>query len=125
MRDRSNGLNGRCGDRSVETSALDSPTDRSVKKPARAPDVAPPPTRLEPHVCRHCFGRLVSRQAGDAREFECTNCGASVVGPSVDALCACGHPAPVGVFSGLLRCAPNPNPTPEFPSLFVAVPAAS
>lgn len=110
-------------------SACYSPTDRSVKKRARAPDAAMPPTRLEPHVCRHCFGRLVSRPLVDEppnlREFECSNCGATVVSSSVEDLCACGHPAPAGVRSGLLRCTKNPNPTPEFPSLFVAVPAAS
>lgn len=112
--------------KSCEASAFHSPSGRPVKKPARAPDAAPPPTRLEPHVCRHCFGRLVSRPASEPlREFECSNCGAAAVGPSSEVLCACGHPAPPGVFSGLLRCAPNPNPTPEFPSLFVAVPAAS
>jgi len=100
------------------------------KKRARAPDADVPAWRLEPHVCRHCFGRLVSAPAaGGGRWFECTNCGTHADGASPAVLCACGlmmkNPTgglPIAVG---LRCQPNPNPTPEFPSLFVASPAAT
>lgn len=100
---------------------------RGLKKPARAPDADA--GRLEPHVCRHCFGRLFSRllAAGqpDVRRWECSNCGAVADGPSSSALCACGVVKQAGPGVKLLQCAPNPNPTADFPSLFVAVPAAT
>ena len=81
---------------------------------------------LEPHVCRHCFGRLASTGAPDgARRYHCTNCGAEAVGTAPDALCSCGlklrnHGPGGGLVDAGLRCQPNPSPSPEFPSLFVA-----
>lgn len=81
---------------------------------------------LEPHVCRHCFGRLASEAlAGTRRRFECTNCGASATGSKSDVLCACGlqlrhHGPNRGTVDAGIRCRANPSPTPEFPSLFVA-----
>lgn len=81
---------------------------------------------LEPHVCRHCFGRLVSAPAlGGGHWFLCTNCGARGDGETAAALCCCGLvlrspvPGAPGTDAGI-RCQPNPDPTPEFPSLFVA-----
>jgi hypothetical protein len=84
---------------------------------------------LEPHVCRHCFGRLASM----AEAVVCTNCGATEVGPGVkvSALCACGVKINrSGLFGSVLvdaglRCQPNPSPTPDFPSVFVAAPGVS
>lgn len=84
---------------------------------------------LEPHVCRYCFGRLASLIGPDGLpSVECTNCGAVIAGP-VSNLCACGvkirRDGPAGprwVDAGL-RCKPNPGPTPEFPSVFVAIAA--
>jgi hypothetical protein len=77
---------------------------------------------LEPHVCRHCFGRLLSSPHGGARRYVCANCGATEVGASADVLCCCGvrlkGRGPVGA---LLTCSPNPNPTAEFPSQIVAI----
>ncbi len=101
---------------------------RSPKKRARAMAEGADATRwsLEPHVCRHCFGRLVSqvRPDGDVR-YHCTNCGAEAVGLEPSVLCACGlalrnHGPAGGVIDANLRCQPNPSPSPEFPSLFVA-----
>lgn len=106
---------------------------RSIANPAakkmrvRAPD-ADAGWLLEPHVCRHCFGRLVSKADGarpGAWRFLCTNCGAEEVGAAPAVLCACGiqlrnhGPGPDLVDAGL-RCQPNPEPSPDFPSLYVA-----
>jgi ribosomal protein L37AE/L43A len=81
---------------------------------------------LEPHVCRHCFGRLVSRAAvRGGRLFACTNCGESALGEAPDVLCSCGvtlrrHGVETTQVPAGLKCRPNPNRTPAFPSLFVA-----
>lgn len=100
-----------------------SPINRNLtpisKKPARAPETQG--WTLEPHVCRHCFGRLVSQGS----RYLCTNCGAEAVGDAPDVLCACGttlrrHGSAAAPMNAGLRCQPNPAPTPEFPSLFVA-----
>ena len=98
-----------------------------AKKRAHAHDAAA--WRLEPHVCRHCFGRLASTGApGGARRYQCTNCGAEAVGLTPDVLCSCGlklrsHGPGGGLVDAGLRCQPNPSPSPEFPSLFVAAEA--
>lgn len=85
---------------------------------------------LEPHVCRGCFSRIVSRPAGYNRVYQCTNCGAEAVGASPDVLCSCGikiRRPTKGAKSGQtlvdagVRCAPNPDPRPGFESLFVAL----
>lgn len=82
--------------------------------------------RLEPHVCRHCFGRLVSEVLPGTRlRYECSNCGAVAMGSKSDVLCACGlqlrHHGPArGTVDAGIRCRANPAPTPDFPSLFVA-----
>jgi hypothetical protein len=80
---------------------------------------------LEPHVCRHCFGRLASRQDGHQTRYQCTNCGADAAGHATDVLCACGlalrnHGPAGGTLDAGLRCQANPAPSPEFPSLYVA-----
>jgi hypothetical protein len=102
---------------------------RDEDRPETAPDAAV--WRLEPHVCRHCFGRLVScATAGfDTRLYQCSNCGQGATGRSPDVLCSCGteirraDPAGAPLLLGL-RCQPNPAPSPDFPSLFVAADAA-
>jgi hypothetical protein len=82
--------------------------------------------RIEPHVCRVCFGRVVSREldeeAGD-RQYVCTNCGLEAKGHRVACLCACGTKVRKGkgafVDAGL-RCHENNAKSPEFPALYVA-----
>ena len=86
--------------------------------------------RLEPHVCRRCFGRIVSRDAGDGlRQYVCSNCGFEGSGPGPECVCSCGirlrkstvaraknaTPQDAGV-----RCMPNPAVSPDFPALYVA-----
>lgn len=85
--------------------------------------------RLDPHVCRSCFSRIVSRPTGDedgTRVYQCTNCGLEAVGRKADVVCSCGtklrkggRAKPVLVDAGI-RCTLNDNPTPEFPSKYVA-----
>lgn len=101
------------------------------QKKSRARQVATPDAArlwmLEPHVCRSCFGRLISApdQASGKTRYLCTNCGAGAVAESADAICACGMqvrgPTGAPVDAGL-RCKPNPDPRPDFPSCFVAAP---
>lgn len=102
-----------------------------AQKSARAPE-PDAPFRLEPHICRGCLSRLVSRAVPGqpGRLYVCTNCGVELVGAAPDAACCCGtkisRPRRDGT-SGYrmvdagIRCRPNPAPTPEFPSLIVAV----
>ena len=84
---------------------------------------------LEDHVCRHCFGRLVSTGLGSGRSlYRCTNCGAEADGHHAEALCVCGlqvrSTAPGGhLVNAGLRCQPNPSPNAEFPSQIVAAEA--
>jgi hypothetical protein len=96
------------------------------KTRARAPAVADAALTLEPHVCRHCFGRLASVPLGaTSRRYTCTNCGASESGTDATVLCACGlsvKRSGATVDAGL-RCQPNPSPSPAFPSLYVAGPS--
>lgn len=86
--------------------------------------------RLEPHICRACHSRLASEPHPDGgRRYVCTNCGLEAVGHAADVLCCCGmkiRRATKGGKSGYalvdagIRCIPNPDPRPEFPSLYVA-----
>jgi hypothetical protein len=98
-----------------------------VFKKMRARDPGPL-FSLEPHVCRHCFGRLLSvdAAAGDgSRRYFCSNCGAASAGAAPDVLCACGIRlklrGPGGGDDAGVRCGPNPSPTPDMPSQIVAI----
>lgn len=78
---------------------------------------------LEPHCCRHCFGRLVSRADGNERVYRCTNCGVERSGLKSAVLCACGatvHRKGGGDVNLGLRCVENKTRTPECPSEIVA-----
>lgn len=85
---------------------------------------------LEPHVCRTCFGRIVNYLGGSGSVYVCTNCGLSAHGDDASCVCACGiklkrqkivdgRPVAAHADAGI-RCHENPNPTPDFPSVFVA-----
>lgn len=92
-----------------------------AKKRARATDE----WRLEPHVCRSCFSRLVSRQSDDdgGRVYQCTSCGLEAEGSRADVLCACGTKLRKGKTAWVdagIRCHQNLARSPEFPALFVA-----
>ena len=90
--------------------------------------------RLEPHICRACFSRLVSQPTQDGRRYQCTNCGQEAHGHDASVLCCCGlkirrathlHKSGQRLVDAGIRCQPNPEPRPEFPSLYVAMESAS
>lgn len=85
--------------------------------------------KLEPHVCRVCFGRLASTDLGEGlRRFECTNCGASAETKCASSLCCCGikirktggRGTTQRMIDAGVRCHANPDPNPQSPSLYVA-----
>ena len=97
-----------------------------LRAPTHAPDAA---WRLEPHVCRVCFGRVASQAAGDARRYQCTNCGIEELGSKASVLCACGlrirrhrvdGRSSDSMADAGIRCHENKRKSPEFPALFVA-----
>jgi hypothetical protein len=110
---------------------------------ARAHEAGPQPGpdawRLEPHVCRSCFSRLVSCStetrvlgappAGSTRLYQCTNCGLEATGAAPEVLCACGMKirkttrggrSSVVLGDAGIRCMANPEIRADFASLFVA-----
>lgn len=81
---------------------------------------------LEPHVCRCCFSRIVSRPADDddhRRVYHCPNCGMEAEGSRASVLCACGMKVRKGKGSFVdagVRCHLNADRSPGFPQLYVA-----
>ena len=77
--------------------------------------------QIEQHVCAICFGRLLSRNSDHegARIYCCPNCGEEREGASVRVLCSCG--IKLRARSAGIRCAVNPNKSPEWPMEIVAV----
>ncbi len=75
------------------------------------------PVELEPHVCRHCMGRIVSR--GDT--FLCSGCGQSCTGRPAG-ICGCGLTINgVRKRTAPYRCGPNPAPGPTSPTAYVVL----
>ena len=74
---------------------------------------------IEPHVCRSCGGRILSREVEDHTEYRCSNCGATATGHKPAVLCCCGLKARGTVDVGV-RCRRNEAPTPEVPAEIVA-----
>ncbi len=103
------------------------PTGRLV---AQKPVTARAGWDLEPHVCKHCFGRIASKAlTGGLIEYQCTNCGVSSKAIEPSMLCACGiklHVAEDGKRVGAatrdagIRCMANPKKSPSFPAEYVA-----
>lgn len=101
------------------------------KDPVPAADQTQDSWRLEPHICRSCFSRLVSQDSGDgSRRWQCTNCGIEALGAGAAVLCCCGltirrptkkHTSGHHLVDAGVRCSVNPNPRPDFPSLYVAL----
>ena len=74
--------------------------------------------QMIPHVCKHCFGRLLKGFTPDGTALtRCADCGAET-NASHQALCACGVDTGVGRVK--LRCVKNPSPSPKAPSEIVA-----
>lgn len=104
----------------------------AAEKRARARDCSKiSGMRLEPHVCRVCFGRIASFPAadGDGRTYQCTNCGLEAQGHKASVVCACGIKLHKRKGDGRsaatlqdagVRCHENRRVSPEFPALYVA-----
>lgn len=96
---------------------------RSVTPPRRTSTTAvgdPNSWAITDHVCRVCFGRVLARETFDHRRiYRCSNCGVEREGKSELAICCCGIKLKTGVDAGI-RCAINPQPTPELPSEVIA-----
>ena len=63
---------------------------------------------LEPHVCRYCYGRILSRPMENKglKEYKCAECGHTEISDKEDIMCMCG----LRVNGKLLtKCAPNPK----------------
>jgi hypothetical protein len=66
---------------------------------------------LEPHVCKECLGRLLSRTDEAGRTItRCADCGAELHGRHEE-LCCCGALPPTSKVK--LRCVRNDHVTPE------------
>lgn len=87
------------------------------------------PWRIEDHICRKCFGRVVSQPDADATLYRCTNCGYEVTGNAVAVICCCGIKYKKGGRRGSksvapvdagIRCIRNPSPSSEFSCEIVA-----
>ena len=82
--------------------------------------------RLEPHVCRSCFSRIVSRpldEDDDKRLYHCPNCGMEAEGSRASVLCACGMKVRKGKNAWIdagVRCHLNQARSPEFVSVYTA-----
>lgn len=70
------------------------------------------------HVCRICFGRLLSfKDAEGADCIECADCGTKKKGTHLE-LCACGNKFLTGKKAGF-RCVKNGETSPERPNEIV------
>jgi hypothetical protein len=83
--------------------------------------------RIEPHVCVHCMGRVLSRALPDlddvaaiSRLFRCADCGVEKEGQTPSVICTCGFKVHRRTNLGL-RCESNTGKTPEFPAEIIAV----
>ena len=63
------------------------------------------------HACRFCGGRIMARQGGERR---CFNCTASTMTGVVKDICGCGLAAAPGRYP--FRCERNPAPGPANPA---------
>jgi len=73
---------------------------------------------LEPHVCRLCSGRILSKPLeNEDREYVCAICGNTAQGDSPKLICACGYH-----LAGRLvwKCAKNTETAPGMP-LYIVV----
>lgn len=78
---------------------------------------------VEDHICRKCFGRILSHPEGPLTRYLCSNCGWTLLDSAVASVCCCGIKYKKGGRKGSrsvaprdagIRCIKNPNPTTEF-----------
>lgn len=76
--------------------------------------------RIEDHVCRVCFSRILSvTNPEGGRTYRCAGCGVEANGSSPSVVCACGLKFKNGRNVGV-RCVINESPSPEAPAQVVA-----
>lgn len=76
---------------------------------------------LEPHLCRSCGGRLLSRPSIRSNDYRCARCGTEAEASSPEAICFCGiRVGSIGRDAGV-RCTRNPHPTHNVPDEIIAV----
>lgn len=91
-------------------------TRQALKRNRKAEEV----WRIEDHVCRVCFSRVLSRPGEDGgRLYRCSGCGTEAVGHAASSICACGLKLKNGRDLGV-RCVVNESPSPEAPVQVVA-----
>jgi hypothetical protein len=74
---------------------------------------------IEPHVCRECLGRLLSRTDEAGRTItRCADCAAAAQA-SHEAMCCCGSMPPNSKVK--LRCVRNGHVTPESPAEVIVI----
>lgn len=96
-----------------------SPGENRSHRPARPPH-GDSSWRIEDHVCRVCFNRVLSRPADEGgRIYRCTGCGLEAAGHAPSVVCACGMRLKNGRDLGV-RCVLNESPSPEAPVQVVA-----
>ena len=86
--------------------------------------------KLEPHVCRSCFGRIASKKnENGTKHYLCTSCGLAADGHHARVVCSCGMKLRKSKSDGCssytmvdagIRCHENRHRTPEFPAEYVA-----
>ena len=73
---------------------------------------------LTDHLCRNCASRIL--KAVGQPSYRCSQCDWRSEGASPERICICGSQKMNGQPTGL-RCARNPNPTPENPGEIVVM----
>lgn len=118
-----------CANSSDPGNVIDFGAEKRAREAKSGQSAQEPVFALEPHICRHCFGRLASRVVDGQREFRCTNCEHVTASDSHADACCCGMKIRKRNGTGRsggpmvdagVRCIPNPEKSPAFPSAYVA-----
>ncbi len=83
-------------------------------------DEAPLRWVVADHICRACFGRVMTRTTFDRRKvYRCSNCELEATGEGPQCLCCCGIKMR-GTRDAGVRCVPNTQRRPENPAMIIA-----
>jgi hypothetical protein len=118
-----------CANSQNPSSIVDFDAEKRAREAKSDQSAQEPVFTLMPHICRHCFGRLASRLNDGLQEYRCTNCETVTVALSHEEACCCGMKIRKRNGAGRsggpmvdagIRCIPNPEKSPAFPSAYVA-----
>lgn len=119
-----------CANSSDPGKVIDFAAEKRAREAKSGQPAQDPAWHLEPHICRNCFGRLASRALPSGeQEFLCTNCMALTLSSMHADACCCGMKIRKRNGTGRsggpmvdagIRCIPNPEKSPAFPSAYVA-----